>query len=184
MDAEKGKPSTGIIVYSALLWLYDLVVMLRAIGAELDWAGLVHLAQRQRLATTLYYCLSWCRDLFGVTIPGEVFVQLRPPLACRLVVERLTMPDPARALVTADLQPRRIIAHRAMVDSNLELLKVGVRAFFPTRIILIRRYMNDTRLPLQFYFLFYFVHPWITMIKGFRYLFRQREGSNDPGHPG
>ena len=25
MDAEKGKPSTGIVVYSALLWLYDLL---------------------------------------------------------------------------------------------------------------------------------------------------------------
>jgi hypothetical protein len=24
MDAEKGKPSTGIVVYSALLWLYGL----------------------------------------------------------------------------------------------------------------------------------------------------------------
>jgi transcriptional regulator with XRE-family HTH domain len=25
MDAEKGKPSTGIVVYAALLWLYDLL---------------------------------------------------------------------------------------------------------------------------------------------------------------
>jgi hypothetical protein len=25
MDAEKGKPSTGVVVYSALLWLYDLL---------------------------------------------------------------------------------------------------------------------------------------------------------------
>jgi transcriptional regulator with XRE-family HTH domain len=25
MDAEKGKPSTGIVVYLALLWLYDLL---------------------------------------------------------------------------------------------------------------------------------------------------------------
>jgi transcriptional regulator with XRE-family HTH domain len=25
MDAEKGKPSTGIVVYSALLWFYDLL---------------------------------------------------------------------------------------------------------------------------------------------------------------
>ncbi len=25
MDAEKGKPSTGIVVYAALLWLYGLM---------------------------------------------------------------------------------------------------------------------------------------------------------------
>ncbi len=33
MDAEKGKPSTGIAVYTALLWTYDL---LRPFGALAD----------------------------------------------------------------------------------------------------------------------------------------------------
>jgi transcriptional regulator with XRE-family HTH domain len=32
MDAEKGKASTGIVVYSALLWLYDLLQPLEEIA--------------------------------------------------------------------------------------------------------------------------------------------------------
>ncbi|HEY9777827.1 MAG TPA: hypothetical protein V6C81_28965 [Planktothrix sp.] len=32
MDAEKGKPSTGVVVYTALLWLYDLLYELEALA--------------------------------------------------------------------------------------------------------------------------------------------------------
>ncbi|HEX9131757.1 MAG TPA: nucleotidyltransferase family protein, partial [Ktedonobacteraceae bacterium] len=90
--------------FTRLLWLYDLVVMLRAAGTELDWIELVQTARCQRLATTLYYCLSWCRDLFGVSIPAEVFVRLRPPWACRLLVERIAMPNSVEALASAQGQ--------------------------------------------------------------------------------
>jgi transcriptional regulator with XRE-family HTH domain len=41
MDAEKGKPSTGIVVYSALLWLYDLLQPVEALADPLkDKEGL------------------------------------------------------------------------------------------------------------------------------------------------
>jgi transcriptional regulator with XRE-family HTH domain len=32
MDAEKGKPSTGVVVYAALLWLYDQLHQLEAVA--------------------------------------------------------------------------------------------------------------------------------------------------------
>lgn len=32
MDAEKGKPSTGLVVYAALLWLYDQLHQLEAVA--------------------------------------------------------------------------------------------------------------------------------------------------------
>src|ERR1700704_5419867 len=32
MDAEKGKPSTGIVVYAGLLWLYDLLQQVEHLG--------------------------------------------------------------------------------------------------------------------------------------------------------
>lgn len=35
MDAEKGKPSTGIIVYAALLWLYDMLYQLEEVASPL-----------------------------------------------------------------------------------------------------------------------------------------------------
>jgi len=31
-DAEKGKPSTGVVVYAALLWVYDLLGPMEALG--------------------------------------------------------------------------------------------------------------------------------------------------------
>jgi Uncharacterised nucleotidyltransferase len=134
--------------FTRLLWLYDLVVLLRSAGPELDWIELVQTARCQRLATTLYYCLSWCRDLFGVSIPAEVFVRLRPPWACRLVVERISMPNAVATLTSAQGQSRRIIAHRAMVDSTAALVKAGLQALFPSPASMGRRYMGNSRLPL------------------------------------
>jgi hypothetical protein len=160
--------------FTRLLWLYDLVVLLRAVGPELEWTALIQAARRQQLASTLYYCLSWCRDLFGVDIPGEVFVRLRPPPICRLLVERIAMPDVAETLILPHRQARRVIAHRAMVDRSTAIFKVGLQTLFPPPAALARRYMDHSRLPLQLYFLFYLIHPWITIARGCRYLLGNR----------
>jgi Uncharacterised nucleotidyltransferase len=159
--------------FTRLLWFYDLVVMLRAVGPELDWTELVQAARCQHLATTLYYCLSWCRDIFEVSIPREVFIWLRPPWLCRLMVERIAMPHPVATLVSSKGQSRRILAHRAMVDSSGALLKAGLQTLFPSPAALGRRYMDNSRLPQKFYFLYYFIHPWTTLAKGFCYLFQR-----------
>jgi transcriptional regulator with XRE-family HTH domain len=45
MDAEKGKPSTGIAVYAALLWAYDLLSPLTLLAHPLDDKEGVALAQ-------------------------------------------------------------------------------------------------------------------------------------------
>lgn len=50
MDAEKGKPSTGIVVYSALLWLYDLLQPIEALADPLaDKEGLSLEAAKARV---------------------------------------------------------------------------------------------------------------------------------------
>ncbi len=49
MDAEKGKASTGIVVYAALLWLYDLLSPLEDIADPArDKEGLALEAVRRR----------------------------------------------------------------------------------------------------------------------------------------
>ena len=49
MDAEKGKPSTGIVVYSALLWLYDLLQPFEELADPLkDKEGLALEASKAR----------------------------------------------------------------------------------------------------------------------------------------
>lgn len=49
MDAEKGKPSTGIVVYAALLWLFDLLGQLDQVADPLmDKEGLALEATKGR----------------------------------------------------------------------------------------------------------------------------------------
>jgi len=48
-DAERGKPFTGIAVYTALLWLYDLLVTFEDLANPLkDEQGLVLASRRER----------------------------------------------------------------------------------------------------------------------------------------
>jgi hypothetical protein len=161
--------------FSRLLWLYDLVMIVRSGGDYFDWDMLVERARRQKLATTVYYCLTWCHDLFGVAIPERVWIALKPPALCRLIVERFALPDAARALATRQGYMHRVLAHHMMVDHAGELLKVGLRTLFPSRAAIGQRYMEHSRLPLKWYFLFYLVHPWVTLAKGIRYVARKEE---------
>jgi transcriptional regulator with XRE-family HTH domain len=49
MDAEKGKASTGVVVYAGLLWLYDLLAPLEDLADPLqDEEGLLLQSARQR----------------------------------------------------------------------------------------------------------------------------------------
>jgi transcriptional regulator with XRE-family HTH domain len=49
MDAEKGKPSTGIVAYAALLWLFDLLPQLEQLAdPSTDKDGLTLEAARGR----------------------------------------------------------------------------------------------------------------------------------------
>lgn len=49
MDAEKGKSSTGMVVYAALLWLYDQLDQLEEVGeAHKDKEGLSLAAASER----------------------------------------------------------------------------------------------------------------------------------------
>lgn len=163
--------------FSRLLWLYDVVVLLRTHATTLDWERLLVLARRQHLATTVYYCLSWCHELFGVALPATVLSRLRPPLACRILVEHVAMQhDVGRTLVTAQGQTRRVLAQRTMVDTTLGLLKAVARTLFPTPVAMGQRYMEHSRLPLQMFYVFYLIHPWVTLGKGLRFLVSSRGG--------
>jgi transcriptional regulator with XRE-family HTH domain len=49
MDAEKGKPSTGIVVYAALVWLFDMLPQLEQLAdPSTDKEGLTLEAARAR----------------------------------------------------------------------------------------------------------------------------------------
>lgn len=163
--------------FTRLLWLYDLVMVIRhGIATNtLDWNELIRQARQLQLASTLYYCLSWCRSLFSVAVPAWVLQQLYPPLLIRVAIERFALPEPARMLAVARFQGRRTLARRAMVDSIGEVFIALFRTLFPSQATLGRRYLDNSRLPLQLSFLFYLIHPWVTVFKGSAYLFKRRK---------
>jgi transcriptional regulator with XRE-family HTH domain len=54
MDAEKGKSSTGVVVYAALLWLYDQLDQLEEVGdpsTDKEGLSLAAVNERQRACT-------------------------------------------------------------------------------------------------------------------------------------
>ncbi|HLI07676.1 MAG TPA: nucleotidyltransferase family protein [Ktedonobacteraceae bacterium] len=156
--------------FTRLLWLYDLAMLARACAHTLDWETLLRQAKQFRLKTTLYYCLSWCRDLFAVEIPAQVFDCLRPPSLCRFVVERIALSNLVTTLATVEGKNRRIVAHRAMVDSTAGLLYAGLRTLFPSPAAMGQRYMEHSRLPLRLFFVYYLIHPWLTLAKARHYV--------------
>jgi hypothetical protein len=155
--------------FTRLLWLYDLAMLVRTCGPMLDWETLLQQARQLRLETTLYYCLSWCRDLFAAEAPAAVFARLRPPALCRFVVERIALSDLVTALATVEGKNQRIVAHRAMVDSTVGLLYAGLRTLFPSPAAMGQRYMEHSRLPLRLFFVYYLIHPWLTLAKAAHY---------------
>ena len=58
-----------------------------------------------------------------------------------------------------------------------QLMQSDKKALFPSSASIGRRYMSASRLPLKLYFLYYFIHPWTTLAKGFRSLL-MRGGRN------
>jgi hypothetical protein len=48
MEAERGKPSTGVAVYAALLWLYDLLPAFEDLANSLKDAHGLALARRKQ----------------------------------------------------------------------------------------------------------------------------------------
>ena len=170
--------------FSRLLWLYDIVVLLRTYADEMDWAQLINMARRQHLAATMYYCLLWCQELFGVAIPVQVLRKLRPPWLCRVLVERVAMRDVARTLVTAQGVRRRVLAQRTMVDTTMGLLASAGRTLFPTPAAIGQRYMEHSRIPLKLFYVFYLIHPWITLGKGICFLLLARGGGVSEGNGG
>ena len=71
--------------FSGLLWQLDLALLLRSMGATLDWAGVVSRVRRWRVSAGLYFALSATQGL-GMGAPPSVLDRLRPgTFRCALV---------------------------------------------------------------------------------------------------
>lgn len=64
--------------FGELIQLCDIAAVIQRCGRELDWPYLIETAQTTSTEASLYCPLRLVHEIWGVTIPEEVFKQLRP----------------------------------------------------------------------------------------------------------
>jgi hypothetical protein len=64
--------------YLQLLWFYDIVMLLRADGAQIDWTALARQAEDAGVTTAAYFAISYAEAFFGPLVPPLARRALRP----------------------------------------------------------------------------------------------------------
>ena len=156
--------------FERLIWLYDVAFVLQRYGEQLDWALLYRLARSTGLRATVYYVVSWCRDLLKLSLPEEAQLEhFAPPPLVQQLVRRAIGEDLVYILRRPAKRERKLLQHLA-VDDLKTLLAVELRAIFPSPTHLGRLYMEHSRLPLRLFWVYYFVHPLIALRETLRSL--------------
>ncbi|HEU5227211.1 MAG TPA: nucleotidyltransferase family protein [Ktedonobacteraceae bacterium] len=164
--------------FERLIWLYDVAILLLAYGSQLDWNLLYHLARRQGMLASIYYALGWCQQLFDVVLPPEAQLErFAPPRYVQWLITHLIGEDTATVLRPSMVSERKMLQH-LMVDNLKSLGLAELRAIFPSPTHLGRLYMEHSRFPLRFFWLYYFLHPFVALKQGWRIVMYRRRGSH------
>lgn len=149
--------------FDRLIWLYDIAVVLQSCADDLDWTLLYRLARKQRLLSTLYYCLRWAEQVFQVPVPGNAELErFRPPALIQKLIRRYGSDD-FTLVMKYSAQRQQKMLQRLMVDNLGQLCVMPLHVVFPSPTHLGRLYMENSRLPVRLYWLFYFLHPFILL---------------------
>ncbi len=73
-------------VFDGLLWLCDLLLLLRRDADRIDWDHLIAMANRCQCRHAAYYSLFFVRVLMAAKVPPEVLERLRPPASIRALM--------------------------------------------------------------------------------------------------
>lgn len=149
--------------FSRLIWLYDIFLLLRCYGDSLNWQLVDHLAHQQHLVATVYYCIRWCHQLFPSFDTYSLLAERRRPAP---LVQYLMMRfggNNASLLLCAATPRKRKIVQRLMVDSVGQLMATIIHLLFPSSEHLGRLYMENSSLPVNLFWLYYFLHPWFVL---------------------
>jgi hypothetical protein len=164
-------------VFSRLIWLYDIALFLQRYGDQLDWVLLERLAEGLGLKATVYYSLWLCQRMFHVVLPANARVdRLLPSRFVQWLIRRSVGEDLLFVLRRSAARKRKLL-QRLMVDTARSLGLIALRALFPSPSHLGRLYMEHSCLPVQFYWLYYPIHPFFVLWEGMRSLRRVLSGS-------
>ena len=149
--------------FDRLIWLYDIAVVLQNCADDLDWTLLYRLARTQRLVSTLYYCLRWAEQVFGVSLSKNAELErFKPPALIQKLIRRYAGDDFIPVMKRSARRKQKLL-QRLMVDNLWQLCTMPLHVIFPSPTHLGRLYMEQSHLPVRLYWLFYFLHPFILL---------------------
>jgi putative nucleotidyltransferase-like protein len=149
--------------FDRLIWLYDIAVVLQRCADDIDWTLLYHLARRQKLVSTLYYCVRWAEQVFGIALSKNAELErFTPPALIQKLIRRYAGDD-FIPVMRRSAQRQQKLLQRLMVDNLWQLCTMPLHVIFPSPTHLGRLYMEQSQLPVRLYWLFYFIHPFILL---------------------
>ncbi len=149
--------------FDRLIWLYDIAVVLQNCADDVDWALLYRLARKQKLVSTLYYCLGWAEQVFSISFSKSAELErFTPPALVQKLIRRYASDD-FTLVMRRSAQRQQKLLQRLMVDDLWQLCTMPLHVIFPSPTHLGRLYMEQSRLPVRLYWLFYFLHPFILL---------------------
>jgi len=124
---------------------------------DMDWTLIVHLAGRLRCERRLFLGLFMARDLFGVTLPGQILERIKddakvPKLADK-VYERLF--NEPKYVPGKDLNPRFSWFHMEVRDRFEEKIRYASHLMFSPSV----EEWRELPLPARLWFLHYLYRP-------------------------
>lgn len=156
--------------FSRLIWLYDITMLLLRCSDSIDWSLTHEIARKQGLLSTVYFCVLWCQQVFHIDLPEHIHLErFAPPVFIQRLITHF-VGDDLTLLLQVNAHHERKLLQRLMVDSCCALCLVLLRASFPSPTHLGRLYMEDSRLPVRLFWLYYPLHP-LFMLKAY---FRNR----------
>lgn len=149
--------------FDRLIWLYDIAVVLLHCADDVDWTLLYRLARQQKLVSTIYFCARWAEQVFGVPVSKQTeLARFMPPALIQKLITRYAGDDFA-LVMRRSAQRQQKLLQRLMVDNLWQLCTMPLHVVFPSPTHLGRLYMEQSRLPIRLYWLFYFLHPFILL---------------------
>ncbi|MBM3252228.1 MAG: nucleotidyltransferase family protein [Candidatus Omnitrophica bacterium] len=151
-------PETQILYISAHLALahsfqgltgfFDLASLIKFYRTIINWDKLIKDATRIGIKIPVYYALKFTRDFFDIFLPTDLLKQLAPSSIRLKILNSLINKEKALGL-DRKYEETRYFAQTLMMDKPQDIIKVGLRALFPSKAWLFYRYGRNNLFSLR-----------------------------------
>ncbi|MFH1201775.1 MAG: nucleotidyltransferase family protein [Candidatus Omnitrophota bacterium] len=129
---------TMIHFFENIIWLYDIKRILEVYKESISWDKLLKTANESGTKNMIYYCLSYCKDILGAPIEGEIIQKFSPSKLKKKVISRILKKD--YIWQEEDLGKVSYLVQFLMFDTTGSLIKLLISNIFPDKGLLRYRY--------------------------------------------